>query len=203
MLDLTPWKLTLPIGSKGSPTEIRQPTLDEFRDSRFFYINGAGDAVSFDCPGDGVTTKNSQNPRTELREMNADGSDEAAWNAGSGTSTLIIQQRILLAPHPVVTGQVHDADDDVCVFRYDGGTLYATDGDNPTATPIGAYSLGTSFEAKFVAAGGVIQMYYNGSHVVNRGAGKGCYFKAGCYNQSHGDDGLARVEIQELTLSHT
>lgn len=203
LFSLANWKLTLPIGSKGSPTEIKQPALASFRDARFFYVNGTGNGIFFKCPGDGVTTKNSKNPRTELREMTVGGGDEAEWSAKSGTNTMIITQKIHAAPHPVVAGQVHDDDDDVCVFRYQSGNLYASDGDNPTATLIGAYVLGTSFEAKFIASGGSIGMYYNGVLKATRSAGSGCYFKAGCYNQSNGSSGDALVEILGLTVSHT
>jgi hypothetical protein len=204
MLNLGPWKLTLPIGSKGKPTEIRQPTLNTWRDPDYFYVNGTNDGVVFRCPGTGVTTSNSGNPRTELREMTADGSDEADWSPASGTHTLTIVQRIIAAPHPVVVGQVHGGDDDVCVFRYQGGILYATDDDDPTADSFGPLALNTPFTVQFVASGGQINMTLNGGAPIVRSYSKGgCYFKAGCYNQSHGDAGTAEVVIHDLDLAHS
>lgn len=202
MFSLANWKLTLPIGSKGSPTEIKQPALNTFRDPNYFYVNGTNDGVVFKCPGNGVTTKNSRNPRTELREMN--GSSLASWNPSSGTHTMTIVQRIIAAPHPVVCGQVHGGSDDVCVFRYSGGHLYATDGDNPTATDIGALALNTQFTVQFIASGGSIQMKFNGATVATRSSsGSGHYFKAGCYNQSHGDSGTAETVIHDLDVVHS
>jgi hypothetical protein len=36
ILDLSYWKVTLPIGPSGSPTEIKQPSLATFEDSYFY-----------------------------------------------------------------------------------------------------------------------------------------------------------------------
>jgi hypothetical protein len=209
MFDLTPWKLTLPIGSSGKPTEIKQPTLNTFRDPNYFYVNGTNDGVVFRAPVDGVTTSNSGYPRTELREM-VPGGSEISWSPSSGTHTMTIVQRVMELPsgkNHLVCGQVHGGDDDVCVFRVEGSSLYATDGDDPHGTLItSSFALNTEFTVQFIASGGSIQMKYNGSTVATRShSSSGCYFKAGCYNQANksSGSGWGEVQIHELTVSHT
>ena len=41
VLNLTNWKITLPLGPSASPTEIKQPTLATFVDS-YFYADSVG-----------------------------------------------------------------------------------------------------------------------------------------------------------------
>lgn len=205
-LNLDRWKLTLPIGSKHKPTEILNPTLKTFRDPRYFYVNGTNDGVVFSCPGNGVTTQNSSNPRSELREMLAGGKDEARWSTHRGTHTLTIQQAITAAPHAVVAGQIHDADDDVTVFRLEGSNLYSTKGDDSHAVLItSSYVLGTAFTAEFIATGGAITVKYNGSTVQTiTGNRKGCYFKVGSYHQSGGSgSAAAEVVVYSINLVHS
>lgn len=205
-VNLDRWKLTLPIGSRHKPTEILNPTLKTYRDPRFFYVNGTNDGVVFSCPGNGVTTRKSSNPRTELREMLAGGRDEASWSTHRGTHHLTVVQKITAAPHDVVAGQVHDADDDVTVFRLEGSNLYSTKGDDTHAVLITAsYVLGTAFTAEFIATGGAITVKYNGSTVQTiTGNRSGCYFKVGCYHQSGGSGSAsATVVVNSIDLVHS
>ena len=72
------WYLTLPDREGGAtPTPSSNPTLGKLT-NEFFKVNDSGDGVVFSARGDGVTTKNSHFPRSELREMN--GSEKAAWS---------------------------------------------------------------------------------------------------------------------------
>lgn len=74
-----------------------------------------------------------------------------------------------------VVGQIHDADDDVTVFRVEGNNpggvsttakIYITDGDNTHGYLLDSnYTLGTLFTVKIIVANGVISYEYNGQTV--------------------------------------
>lgn len=190
VIDLTNWKLNIPIvGSNGFSKEIMQPDLNGYADE-YFHVNTTGDAVVFRAHANGVTTKGSTYPRSELREMQNNGKDKASWNiaSGGGTHTMMITQSVTHLPTQkphVVVGQIHDADDDVIVFRLENKKLFIDH--NGTAGPVltSNYQLGTKFTVKFVAGGGAVRCYYNGVYVESYpSTATGCYFKAGMYTQS-------------------
>lgn len=188
VLDLTNWKITLPTGEEGSPTEVKQPALNTFSVDPFFTV--AGDGVQFRAPVNGVTTSGSSYPRSELREMTDNGTENASWSSTSGTHTLVVRESFdhLPAEKPHLVGaQIHDSDDDVTVFRLEGSNLYITDGDTTHHKLVtSSYTLGTVFEAKFVVSGGQVKAYYNG--VLQTTISKdfsGAYFKAGAYTQAN------------------
>jgi hypothetical protein len=190
ILNLANWKETLPTGSDESPTEIKQPALATYSADPWFTPDTACDGVQFRAAVNGVTTSGSGYPRSELREMTGSGSDEASWSTSSGTSTMVIDEAVthLPATKPqVVVGQIHDADDDVTVFRLEGSKLYVTKGDDThykLATD--GYQLGTRFQVKFVAGGGQIKAYYNDTLVTTiKIKSSGDYFKAGVYTQAN------------------
>jgi hypothetical protein len=194
LLDLSVWKLTLPIGSKGSPTEVKQPQLATYSNPLWFRAI-ADIGVSFAAPVNGVTTSGSSNPRSELREMNPDGSN-ASWSSTDGkTHTMVIDQTIRQLPNPrsdggqaaVVCGQIHNDSDDISVFRVELGKVYVTKGnDTHYAVADDNYVLGTRFKAMFVAANGTVTAYYNGQKVASFAAKfSGAYFKAGAYVQAN------------------
>jgi hypothetical protein len=137
--------------------------------------------------------------------MKNNGRDLASWSTTQGTHTMTITMKITAAPHDVVTGQIHDANDDVTVVRLIGNALWATDGDDTTGSLIDpAYVLGTEFQIQMVASGGQIKTYYNGvlkqTLTVSTSA---CYFKAGTYHQSNGSgSAVAEVKIAALTVTH-
>ncbi|NEA30915.1 polysaccharide lyase family 7 protein [Streptomyces sp. SID13031] len=188
VLDLTNWKLTLPTGSSGSPTEIKQPALDSYTNSPYFVV--AGDGVQFRAPVNGVTTSGSSNPRSELREMANNGTSNASWSSTSGTHTLVVRESFdhLPADKPALVGaQIHDADDDVTVFRLEGTSLYVTNGDTTHHKLVtSSYVLGTVYEAKFVVNAGKVKAYYNGTLQTTISKNfTGAYFKAGAYTQAN------------------
>jgi hypothetical protein len=214
LLDLQNWKLTLPIGG-GAPTEILSGQLGSFVNKDFFNTGGGCDAVTFRAPVNGVTTKGSKNPRSELRELNRGGKGNAGWSSTSGTHTMTITEAFTRLPSGkphLVGGQIHDADDDVAVFRLEGGNLYVTNGDDPHyALVTSNYKLGTKFEAKFVVSGGQTRAYYNGRLVatISR-AYSGAYFKAGAYTQANcgnaspcSSSNYGEVKVYDLKVSHT
>jgi hypothetical protein len=189
-LNLSNWKLTLPIGSAGSPTQIKQPGLVTYSADPWFINNPGGSGVRFRAPVNGVTTGGSTYARSELREMTGNGSVNASWSSTSGTHTMVITETITalpaVKPH-VVAGQIHDANGDVMGFRLEGRSLYITNGGTSHYKLITSqYVLGSSFVAKFVVAGGQVKAYYNG--VLQATLSKsfsGAYFMAGVYTQAN------------------
>jgi poly(beta-D-mannuronate) lyase len=212
VLNLTNWKLTLPIGSKGDPQEITQPRLNQFALSPYFRVNAQKNGVVFQAPAGGVTTENSSYPRSELREMTAGGSREASWSDTSGTHVMTIRQAITHLPSAkpeVVAGQIHDDDGYVILIRLEGSRLFVEGDDENVGTLDSNYRLGTIFTVRVVAAGGHIKVFYNGAQKVDYArSGSQYYFKAGCYTQSNPSKGdspsaYGQVIIYSLSVSHS
>jgi hypothetical protein len=213
LLDLTNWKLTLPTGSSGSPTEIEQPELATFELAPYFHLNPGRDGVLFRAHAGGVTTSGSSYPRSELREMTNRGADLAAWSTTSGVHTMTVTYAILqipaVKPH-VVAGQIHDSSDDVVMIRLEGTNLFVEGGGNDLGNLKPDYQLGTRFTVRLSASGGRIRIFYEDMTTpkvdVARSA-TGCYFKAGAYTQSNpsrGDapDAYGEVVIFSLDVTH-
>lgn len=213
IINLTKWKLTLPIGADRSPTEIKQPILLSFVDTNYFHVNSSSDGVVFKAHCGGVTTSNSGYPRSELREMINDGTENASWSTYSGTHTMIIRQAITHLPDikkHVVAGQIHDASDDVIKIRLENRKLFVEHNNIEGGILTSDYQLGTIFTVKIVAEQGRIKTFYNDNPIpVDDYAVKvsGCYFKAGCYTQSNlkkseRSDAYGEVIIYNLTVIH-
>lgn len=190
VLDLTNWHLTLPVDTShaGSPDEIDQPELDTYSNASFFFLNAAKTGVAFRAYTNGVTTSGSGYPRSELRERTNGGATHASWSSSSGTHTMFIDQAVThlpdVKPH-IVVGQIHDADDDVIVFRLEGQKLFIdlNGSDGPTLTS--SYVLGTRFTVGFEVANNAVKCYYNGALKYTYSKSfSGAYFKAGAYVQS-------------------
>jgi poly(beta-D-mannuronate) lyase len=212
VLDLTNWKLTLPIDTPhaGSPDEIRQPELATFADAAYFHV--AGSAVVFTAPIQGATTSGSGYPRSELREMANGGKDNASWSSTSGSHSMTVTEAIthtpVVKPH-VVAAQIHDASDDVVMVRLEGKHLFVEhDGTNLGDLDVN-YQLGAYFTVRITATGGQVTVDYNGVPKVHyQAAGSGWYFKAGAYTQSNLSKGDAagaygEVAIKGLTVTHS
>jgi hypothetical protein len=69
-------ELTLPVGSKGNPTEVNRPRAGVSAGDQWFGET-RGHTMAFGAPVDGVTTSGSHYPRSELREMSTDGASPA------------------------------------------------------------------------------------------------------------------------------
>lgn len=83
-IDLSHWKVTLPI---GSPTEVKPPEILDYAENEtlkpFMYndsVNGA--LVFYTYPG--ATTANTSYSRTELREQMEPGSNDVNWTFEQG-----------------------------------------------------------------------------------------------------------------------
>ena len=178
--------------------------------------------MTFWDPENGVTTANSSYPRTELREMNADGS-EANWPV-SGTNTLSATLAVTQVPDHVCVGQIHvgtaiqsgltaTTKPLLELYYYSNGNIKLGIEDNPsgnqTSYDIANVSIGTKFSYIIQLTGdGTITLALNG--VTNTFAmpssfiGYGEYFKAGNYDQSAGSDASvgATVKFYALQVAH-
>ncbi len=212
LLDLSIWKLTLPIGPTEMPMEITQPELATHEIDPWFVLVPGG--VQFRANAGGVTTSGSSYPRSELREMEPGGTVRASWSTTSGRHEMRIDQTIThlpeVKPH-VVAGQIHDADDDVVMIRLEDAHLFVEGGGEELGTLDADYTLGERFVVRIVAEGGHIRVDHgdDGTFEVDVArAVSGCYFKAGVYTQSNvarGDDADAygEVIVHDLSVTHS
>ncbi|MFO0954443.1 MAG: polysaccharide lyase family 7 protein [Isosphaeraceae bacterium] len=216
LLDLTHWKLTLPVGRAGSDvaSEVRQPELATFADRHAFFVDPAGRGVVFRAPCGGVTTRGSKYPRSELREIygHTRKESEAVWSTDDGISHVLnVSLAITHLPDrkkEVSCVQIHDAKDDLLMVRLEGRKLLVERGRERDVVLDANYAPGDFFDLKVAAESGRIKVWYNGEKKLDwEKPGTGCYFKAGCYTQSNlsrGDraDAYGEVIIRRLDLTH-
>lgn len=194
VIDLTNWKITIPFDKNGrdEPTrkagEVKPPAFYNYILPPYFTMNSDCSAIIFRAHAGGATTSGSGYPRSELRERVTNGSRDISWSSGSGKHTMFIRQKIThipeVKPH-VVVGQIHDADDDVIVFRLEGKKLFVDLNGNDGPVLTNNYILGTTFDVSFVVENNKTKAYYNGKLVYTlKKSYRGAYFKAGMYTQS-------------------
>lgn len=217
ILNLTNWKLTLPTGSSGHPTEILQPQLATFTIDPWFVINSQKDAVLFRAPVNGVTTSGSKYPRSELREMTNNGKTNASWSSTSGKHTMFYEAAVTAVPQVkrhVVVGQIHDASDDIMVIRLELPKLYVNvDGKNIKVLDEN-YTAGKKFTIKFVSENGQTKVYYNNQtdpiYILSKSF-SGAYFKVGAYTQSNcskegvlncNNNDYGEVAVYQVNITH-
>lgn len=186
-VDLTRWKLTIPEVKDGKVVEIKPPGLARYTDRYFAPVEGG---LRFRCWHGGGTTSGSANPRSELRELNADGS-LAKWSTTSGRHELVVDGQVnrltLVKPHTVLA-QIHGGDDDVTVFRLEGTKLWITKGDDTHAFLVtDRLWLTQRYQLRLVAEQGTVRYWFNGQPVdyALQVKDSSCYFKAGNYLQSN------------------
>lgn len=219
VLNLTNWKITLPTGSSGSPTEITQPTLNTYSDSNFF-TNAAGTGVTFKAAVNGTTTSGSSYPRSELREMTNNGASLASWGVNDGkTHTMTYTGSVDVLPGlkpQTVIGQIHDSSDDVIEVMGDGvnaasgqtDITFRYNGSTQSTHLITNYTLGTQFTVKIVAAAGQYKIYMNGTLKAtitdSNSTHSGLYFKAGDYTQANTSNGTGygQTTLYALSVTH-
>jgi hypothetical protein len=189
VINLSNWKLQLPIGQEEKPTEIKQPALATYKSAEYFTVVNGG--IRFRAPVNGVTTSGSLYPRSELREMTNSGADQASWSTSTGTHTMFLDQSITAVPATkkhVVAGQIHDGSDDVIVIRLEYPKLFIDIGGTQGPILDANYTLGKRFTIKFEANGGQMKVYYNNNttpaHTYRKNVSS-AYFKAGAYTQSN------------------
>jgi len=206
-IDLTNWKLTLPVDSKGKFTKGKaaeiKPIPDGYSKSPyFFYDHGP---LVFSTPVEGATTGGSKYSRTELRELR--NGKEASWKIAEG-GRLYGLLRVYEVPKTedkkpgrIVIGQIHGPDDELCRLYYDDGTIYFYDDKagskkketkftlvdaNGVTTSI---KLGEEFSYEILVADGKLKVIvvtekdtYVASEVISSfWTKKSLYFKAGLY----------------------
>jgi Alginate lyase len=210
LIDTHDWYLTLPTGKKGSPDTIDGSKLATYHSS-FFQLNPQRNGIVFSANADGVTTKNSHYPRSELREMN--GSEKASWSNTSGTHVFDVREAFTKLPEakPEVVGvQIHDAEDDVMQIRLEGTKLMVQYHDGKSETVLDPnYQLGTPFTTRIVAANGKVDVLYNGQTKAELPlSGSGWYWKVGAYVQSNGSKGdgagsQGEVVVYKADVTHS
>jgi len=215
VIDLSCWKLTVPYNTerKGNPDEIVQPELNTFLDTSCFIATKSKDGVVFRARCDGLTTKNSQYPRSELREMERGGKNEASWGTADGKiHSLVVVQAITQTPavkKHVVCTQIHDAKNDIMTVRLESSKLFIERGKSGDIELNDKYELGTRFKLTIRASGSRVKVWYNDSLKMDWEVERtGCYFKVGCYTQSNtkkGDrpDSYGEVVIHKLQVTHS
>jgi hypothetical protein len=214
VLDLIPWYLTLPTGTQGSPNTVHQPALATYS-SKYFELTPEHNGVVCRVWHGGVTTSGSANPRSELRECNRDGT-HASWSTTTGRHVMVVEGQVnrLTKVRPyVVIGQIHDALDDVTVFRVEGSKLWITAGDTPHGYLLDDnFTLDKRYSFGFYAQDGKVSYTYNGAVVpyTLSATTTGCYFKAGAYLQSNPTSApgestaeWAEVVLRSVTVTHT
>jgi hypothetical protein len=144
-IDLSNWKVTLPIDKAGKPGSALEVTkLAGFSLPPYFDVKP--DSITFSASTDGSHTSGSHYPRSELREMNGSG-QERNWTIdqggtlsatlrinevpqleqiGAGEIPAAIPQKVP-GPGRIVIGQIHGPDDELCRLYYDNGVLYFND----------------------------------------------------------------------------
>jgi hypothetical protein len=106
--NLSVWELQLPIGSPGDPTTIPPSELEGangYTNPAYFWTDKNDGSMTFWDPESGVTTPDSNYPRTELRQMNSNGT-AANWSL-TGDHTLSADLRVVSVTSNVCVGQVH------------------------------------------------------------------------------------------------
>lgn len=207
-IDLSHWKLTLPVdsggGTGGTAAEVK-PIPQNYSNPPYFYT--VSDGLIFSAPTNGATTSGSPYPRSELRELNADGSN-AAWGISDGgvlSATLAVNEVPKLSgggDGRVIVGQIHGPKDELCRLYYDNGRLYFHDdkagngketkfvlksnSGETTAIPLNAsfsYTIRATSSQLEVTATYNGKTYLAAEPISSFWPGKPLYFKAGAYVQ--------------------
>ncbi|MDI5961304.1 polysaccharide lyase family 7 protein [Streptomyces sp. SL13] len=217
--DLSTWELQEPVGSPGSPTTILPSQLegaDGYQDSYFY--TGSDGGMTFWDPESGVTTPNSNYARSELREMNSDGS-AADW-ALSGNHTLTARVRAISITSSTCVGQIHLGSGGsstkplVELYYHSNGDVVAGIENSPsggqTTHTLGNVPIGSTFGYTLaVSNGNTLEITVNGSttsySIPSSFDQYHQYFKAGDYNQSSSSSTTkgARIVIYQLHVTHS
>lgn len=208
--DLSIWSLQLPIGQPGAPTTISNADLEAGFTDQFFFTGSDGAMVFVDPGVDCVTTPNSNHCRTELREVNTDGTN-AVWSA-SGTNTLSATLTVTDAAGAPVVGQIHldpaiSARPLIELFYTSSGDIVAgveqcNEGGCETRTTLGHVPPGTQFSYVIDYSNNVLTVSIDGGPpqpLASPILGEGGYFKAGAYGQSPAN---AAVSFYALNVLH-
>jgi hypothetical protein len=219
--DLSVWELQEPYGSPGDPTTYVASQLEgaSGHQSAYFYTDSTDGSMTFWDPENGVTTPNSDYPRSELREMTASGA-AANW-APTGTNTLSATLKATTIPDHVAVGQIHLGTGtpastkpllELFYFATGAISLYIEQtpaGGNEVPHPVGNVPLGTPWSYVIGLSGNTITLVIDGGATQTFSMSstfdqEGMYFKAGDYDQSVGSSATtgAKVQFYALSISH-
>jgi hypothetical protein len=218
--NLSVWELQEPVGSPGAPRTIPSSQLQGpkgYQDS-YFYTDPHDGAMTFWAPEKGVTTPNSNYARSELREMNSDGSD-AEWHL-AGSHQLQATLRVVSVTNHVCVGQIHlgtggsSTKPLVELYYYSNGAIVLGTEDSPgggqTAHQIANVPVGKQWSYTIAVTGGnTVVLTVNGKTtryaIPSSFYAYNMYFKAGSYNQSSSNSTTkgARVAFYALSVHHS
>lgn len=224
VIDTSFWKLTLPIGGAGKPTEVKWSAIKTYEHPSYFYNQQkAGEPapyVVFIANAGGVTTSGSTYPRTELREMKPSSTTLASWsNRDAGTDRMVGTWAVTSLPKNkphVVVAQIHNGSDDVIEVRLEGKRLFLESDGTEKGTfdtnyvPSTTAPIWFNLSIRADATNGIRVTYIRGTTInktlTYKRFGSGWFFKAGCYIQSNRNydaaSAYAAVRIKGLSVSH-
>jgi hypothetical protein len=218
--NLSVWELQEPVGSPGSPRTITSSQLQGakgYQDS-YFYTDKNDGAMTFWAPEKGVTTPNSNYARSELREMNSDGSS-ADWHL-AGSHQLQATLRVVSVTDHVCVGQIHlgtggsSTKPLVELYYHNNGDIVLGVENSPsggqTTHKIANVPVGKQWSYTIAVTGGnTVALTVNGKTtkypIPSSFDTYNMYFKAGSYNQSSSSSTTkgARVAFYALTVHHS
>jgi hypothetical protein len=219
--DLSLWELQEPVGSPGAPRTIPPSQLvsaNGFHDA-YFFTDSTDGSMTFWDPENGVTTSNSNYPRSELREMTASGAP-ADWPT-TGTHTLSATLKVVQVPDHVAVGQIHLGTGTPAstkplleLFYFATGQIdvlieQSPAGGNGMRNTVGNVPLGTQWSYVIGLSGSTISITIDGGTPQTWTMSptfdmENMYFKAGDYDQTVGNSAAvgAKVQFYRLTISH-
>jgi hypothetical protein len=218
VLSLTNWKITIPYDGSDSGSdadEIKGTTFKTYSNTGWFWADSDKIWVNFKCNAGSPTTSGSDNPRSELREMKNDGTNnnEIAWSMT--TSTVYKQEGICKVTNTPSSGklafaQIHstlDSYDDIIRLqvRLSGSNhvLYVMGSCvSDTADDIRTQTVGSEINYKIEASNSEVRVYLDGSlkrtYKNDMTKSPTNYFKAGNYLQSKPSSGYGLVKYRYL-----
>jgi alginate lyase len=211
--DLSIWELQEPDDTTISPSKL--VGASGYQDS-YFFTNTTDGSMDFWDPENGVTTTDSSYPRSELREMQLDGSP-ANWKS-TGTNTLSATVSATVIPDHVCVGQIHlgtgtpsSTKPLLELFYYASGSIVLSieqspAGDNEQPHPVGNVPLGKQWSYVIGLSGNTISLSVEGGITLTYSMSssfddEGMYFKAGDYDQSNGSSSTIGAKVQFYALS--
>ncbi len=194
------------------PAQLTGPS--GYQDSYFFTDKTDG-AMTFWDPENGVTTANSNYPRSELREMTANGMP-ANWPI-TGTHKLSATVKATTIPDHVAVGQIHLGTGTPASTKPLLELFYFANGDidmliesspsgSGTRNPAGNVPVGTQWSYVIGLSGHTISLVLNGGTAQTWTMStsydqENMYFKAGDYDQSAGTSATVGAKVQFYALS--